>query len=177
MIKRLLLGIAGVVCTLLTIVLVLAAFKPDTFQVVRSIDIKAPPERLYPLVADFRQWVNWSPYENMGPMSRNYSGPAFGLGAAYAWEGEKPGAGRMEIVRADEPRRIVISLDFTKPFEAHNSVDFTFASKDDVTTVTWDMRGPLPYIFKIVHVVLDMDAMVGRDFETGLANLKMLAEK
>jgi hypothetical protein len=177
MIKRILAVIGGLVVLAVATVLIVAAGKPDTFRVARSIDVKAPPEKIYPYVADFHKWVDWSPFENMGAMTRSYDGAPFGVGAKYAWIGEDPGAGSMEIVQATLPTHIGLKLDFTKPFEAHNMVDFTFAPKGDVTTVTWDMHGPLPYVFKVVHVVLDMDNAVGKEFDKGLASLKTLAEK
>jgi hypothetical protein len=177
MVKKILSIIGGTVVLAVAAVLILAAGKPDIFRVVRSIDVNAPPEKIYPYVADFRKWVEWSPFENMGAMTRTYDGAPSGRGAKYAWAGEEPGAGSMEIVQATVPTHIELKLDFTKPFEAHNMVDFTFAPKGNVTTVTWDMHGPLPYVFKIVHVVLGMDDAVGREFDKGLTSLKTLAEK
>lgn len=177
MLKKTLIILGAAFALALVTVLVLAVFKPDTFEVMRSVDVKAPPAKVYPLVADFRRWGQWSPYETMGPMERRYSGAPSGIGARYDWQGDKPGMGSMEIVRAEEPHRIELKLDFVKPIEAHNLVDFTFVPKGELTTVTWDMHGPLPYVFKIFHVIFDMDAMVGKDMETGLAALKVIVEK
>jgi uncharacterized protein YndB with AHSA1/START domain len=159
-------------------VLAYAATKPDTFRVQRTTTIKAPPERVFPLREDFRTWGAWSPYEGKDPaMKRTYSGSAKGKGAVYAWEGDKNvGTGRMEIADTAPPSRVTLKLDFTKAFEAHNMVDFTLEPKGDSTTVTWAMHGPVPYMAKIMHVLIDMDRMVGKDFEVGLANLKAVAE-
>ena len=156
-----------------------AATKPDTFRVERSATIKAPPDKILPLISDFRNWRAWSPYETLEPgMKRTLSGPASGKGAVYAWEGDKNvGKGRMEIAEASPPSRITLKLDFEKPFAAHNIVNFTMEPKGDATSVTWAMHGPVPYLAKIVHVIFNMDRMVGQDFEVGLANLKALAEK
>jgi uncharacterized protein YndB with AHSA1/START domain len=161
------------------VVLVLAAMKPDTFRVERTASIKAPPEKIFPLIVDFDNWGAWSPYEKKDPgMKRVRSGAIRGKGAVYAWEGDRNvGKGRMEIADATPPSRITLKLDFEKPFAAHNIVDFTLEPKGQSTNVTWAMHGPVPFIAKIVHVVLNMDRMVGDDFEAGLANLKMIAER
>lgn len=170
----------GIVVVLLIVgVLIFAATKPDSFRVQRATSIKAPPERIFPHINEFQRWGAWSPYEKKDPaMKRTLSGPASGKGAVYAWEGNGDvGQGRMEIADASAPSRVTIRLDFVKPFEAHNIVDFTLEPKGDATHVTWDMRGPMPFISKVITLFVDMDRMVGSDFEAGLANLKAIAEK
>jgi hypothetical protein len=170
--------VAAVLVVGVVVVLLLAAQKPDMFQVKRSATISAPPDRIYPLIADFRRWREWSPYETKDPdMKRTYGAVASGTGATYGWDGDKNiGAGSMEITQADAPGKVALKLDFTRPFEAHNTVDFTLAPQGEATLVTWDMRGPVPFFAKIIHVFLNMDKMVGGDFEAGLAKLKSLAE-
>jgi len=159
-------------------VLIFAATKPDVFRVHRSASIKAPPEKIAAVLTDFRRWEAWSPWEKMDPaMKRSYGGAEKGKGATYAWEGNgKVGQGRMEITES-APQKVAMDLDFVKPFEAHNKVAFVLAPKGDATEVTWSMIGPVPYFAKIMHVFVDMDRMVGGQFETGLANLKAIAEK
>ena len=171
--------IAVVLAIAIAIILILAAAKPDRFRVQRATTVKAPPERIFPLINDFHQWATWSPYENKDPaMKRSYSGTASGKGAVYAWEGNKNvGSGRMEILDASAPAKIVIKLDFFTPFEGHNTAEFTMLPQGDVTNVTWLMYGPLPFMGKIMHVFVNMDRMVGKDFEIGLANLKRVTEK
>ena len=171
--------IAVVVVVLLAAVLVFAATKPDTFRVQRVTSIKAPPEKIFPYINDLRSFGTWSPYEKKDPaMQRTFSGPASGKGAVYEWDGDKNvGKGRMEIADTAPPSKVAIKLDFVRPFEAHNIVEFTLAPKGDSTDVTWAMQGPVPYVAKIMHVFVDMDSMVGKDFEAGLANLKTVAEK
>src|SRR4029453_8809264 len=158
----------------IAIVLILAATRPDTFSVQRAPTIKAPPERIFPLINDFHQWASWSPYENKDPaMKRSFGGAASGRGAVYAWEGNKNvGSGRMEIMDASAPSKIVIKLDFFTPFEGHNTAEFTMLPQGDATNITWLMHGPLPLMGKIMHVFINMDNMIGKDFEAGLANLK-----
>ena len=162
----------------LVIVLVMAATKPDTFRIERATSIKAPPEKIFGLINDFRNFGSWSPYEKLDPtMKRTYSGAANGTGAVYAWEGNgKAGAGRMEITKSSPPSKISINLDFTRPFAAHNIVEFTLEPRGDATQVTWAMHGRSPYLAKVMTLFVSMDRMVGKDFETGLANLRNLAE-
>ena len=168
-----------IVVVLIAGVLIFAATKPDTFRVQRSASIKAPPEKIFPLINDFKRWDAWSPWEKKDPaMKRTFGATTSGKGATYAWEGNKDvGQGSMRIAESVAPSQVTINLDFMRPFEAHNFVDFTLEPKGDITNVTWTMQGPTPYFAKIIHVFIDMDSMVGKDFETGLANLKAAAEK
>lgn len=111
-------------------------------------------------------------------MERTHSGAASGLGAAYQWEGKKAGAGRMEIVESSPPSHLVMNLDFTRPFKAHNVVSFILHPLADYTTeATWVMQGESSYISKLMQVFVSMDRMVGKDFESGLATLKATAER
>jgi uncharacterized protein YndB with AHSA1/START domain len=178
------LAIVAVVLVVAVIaVLVLAATRPDTFRVQRTASIKAPAEKIFPLINDYRNWASWSPYETRDPaMKRTFSGPPAGKGAIYEWEGNKNvGSGRMEIMDTSAPSRVTIKLDFMKPFEAHNTAEFTLAPQGDATNVstnvTWAMHGPTPFFGKILHLFINMDRMVGSDFATGLANMKATAEK
>lgn len=160
-------------------VLIVALTKPDTFRVERSLAVKAPADAIYPLVADFHRWTSWSPYEGRDPaMKRAFGGSAAGKGATYAWDGNNNvGAGQMEILEADGPSRLRIKLDFERPFEGHNTAEFTFVPQGDATLVTWAMHGPAPFLSKVMQVFINMDSMIGRDFEAGLVGLKKLTEK
>ncbi len=170
--------VAVVLAVAIAVILILAATKPDTFSVRRATTVKAPPEKIFPLINDFHQWGGWSPYETKDPaMKRTYSGAASGRGAVYAWDGNKNvGSGRMEILDASAPSKIQIKLDFFTPFEGHNTAEFTMLPQGDGTILTWLMYGPAPFMAKIMHVFMNIDNMVGRDFEIGLANLKRLTE-
>jgi hypothetical protein len=167
-----------VIVVLVVAVLIYAATKPDTFRVQRATRINAPPEKVFALINDYHRWGSWSPYEKLDPdMKRTYSGSPNGTGAVYEWEGNnKAGKGRMEIADSLPPSQVVIKLDFVKPFEAHNLVHFTLQPGGASTDVTWAMQGPSPYMMKLMHVFINMDRMVGKDFEVGLANLKAVAE-
>jgi uncharacterized protein YndB with AHSA1/START domain len=171
--------IVVVLAIAIAIILVLAATKPGTFSVRRATTVKAPPERIFPLINDFHQWGSWSPYENKDPaMKRSFSGAADGKGAVYGWEGNKNvGSGRMEILDTSEPSKIVIKLDFFTPFEGHNTAEFTMLPQGDATNLTWLMHGPASFMSKVMQVFINLDKMIGKDFEIGLANLKRLTEK
>jgi uncharacterized protein YndB with AHSA1/START domain len=149
----------------------------DTFRVERSALIDAQPDAIFAAVNDFRRWTDWSPYEKMdAQMDKTYSGPASGKGAAYAWVGKKAGSGRMEILTSEPSSRIVIQLDFSKPFVAHNTAEFTFEKQGARTRVTWAMTGPTTLMSKVMGIFFSMDKLVGPQFEEGLANLRVVAE-
>jgi uncharacterized protein YndB with AHSA1/START domain len=161
------------------VILILAATKPNSFSVRRAATMNAPAEKIFGLISDFQQWRGWSPWENRDPeMKRTYEGSGRGKGAVYAWDGNRNvGAGRMEILEATTPSKILIKLDFIKPFEGHNTAEFTMVPAGVATTVDWTMQGPAPFMSRVMQVFVDFDRMIGKDFEAGLANLKALVEK
>jgi hypothetical protein len=171
--------IALVAAVLVAGVLIYAATRPDTLHVERTAAIKAPAGIIYPLISDFHSWTSWSPYEKRDPaLKRTYSGSPSGKGAVYEWEGNREvGSGRMEITDTSAPSKVVIKLDFIKPFEGHNVAQFTMQPSGGATNVTWSMDGPSPYLGKVIGIFINMDSMIGSDFEAGLANLKTLTEK
>ncbi|MBK8015476.1 MAG: SRPBCC family protein [Betaproteobacteria bacterium] len=171
--------VAAVVVLLILGALVFAATRPDTFRVQRSASIKAPPEKLFPLIEDFHQWEAWSPWEGIDPdLKRTYSGAPSGRGAVYEWNGNKNvGHGRMEIVESTPPSKVVIKIDFITPFEAHNTVEFTLVPRGDSTEVTQAMYGQNSFMAKLMGLFFSMDKMVGDKYEQGLATLKRIAEK
>lgn len=175
MVKKIFLGLLAAIALLL----IFAATRPDTFRVERSISIKAEPAKVYALLNDFHHFPSWSPWQNLDPgMQTTHSGAPSGQGAVYAWSGnDAVGAGRMEILQTVPNASVTVKLDFLKPFEAHNTTQYSLASTGGNTTVNWAMFGPSPYISKLMGVFVSMDSMIGKDFERGLANLKAVAEK
>jgi hypothetical protein len=174
------LKIIGIVIVLAVVgLLVYAAMQPEEFRIERSATVKAPPERIYPLIASLRAWGPWSPWEKKDPaMKRTFSGPDSGVGAAYAWEGNKDvGSGRMQITEAVAPGKVVIRLEFLTPFAATHTAEFSLQPNGGATAITWAMYGKNNFLSKLIGVFMDMDKMVGADFEAGLAGLKTLAEK
>ena len=166
------------VLVLIAAVLILAAMRPESFRVQRATSIGAAPDRIFPLINDFKHWSSWSPYEKKDPaMKRTFTGEQSGKGAVYEWDGNaQVGKGRIEIIDASAPSRLTIRLDMMKPMEGHNIVDFTLEPSGAATRLTWAMRGTCGYMGKLMGLLLNMDKMIGKDFETGLANLKTLAE-
>ena len=149
------------------------------FLVERSTVIDASPDVVQPLLDDFRKWQAWSPWEDVDPdLKRTYSGPDSGVGASYAWEGNrKAGSGQMVITESVPGSKVVLDLNFLKPFKAENVTTFLLEPNGAGTTVRWEMTGKNNLFFRIVGVVFPMDKMVGKDFEKGLAQLKAAAEQ
>lgn len=175
---KLLAILAGIVVVALAGLLAFASTKPDEMRVQRQAQIKAPADRIFALINDFQRWRDWSPYEAKDPnMTRDLSGPAAGKGAVYAWNGNNEvGQGRMEILASTAPEKITIQLNFLKPMENQGIAEFTLAPAGDVTEVTWTMTMPAPLLSKVMSVFFDLDQMIGKDFEAGLANLKARTE-
>jgi carbon monoxide dehydrogenase subunit G len=171
-------GVA-VLAIVVVVVLILAASKPDSFRVERKATVKTDPGHVFQCINDFHNWAEWSPFEKIDPnMKKTFSGAASGKGAVYEWKGNnKAGTGRMEILESSAPTKITIRLDFLKPFEGHNTSEFTMVPKGDSTEVTWAMHGPSAFMMKVMHVFVSMDKMMGKDFEAGLANMKAVAER
>ena len=166
-----------IIAVLVVGVLVAAALRPNTFRVERSTIINAAPEKIFAMINDLHRFNTWNPYEKMDPQIKgSYSGADAGKGAAYAWESKKVGTGRMEILDTAAPRKVVMKLDFLKPFEGHNTAEFTLEPQAGATAVTWAMYGPTAFIPKLMGMFFSMDAMIGTSFENGLANLKAAAE-
>lgn len=171
--------IAIAIVVILALIMGLAATKPDTFTVQRVTTIKAPPEKIMSFISDFHNWPAWSPWEKLDPnMQRTFTGAPNGKGAIYEWHGNSDvGRGRMEIADFSAPSKVNIKLEFIEPVAMTNMTEFVLTPQGENTTVTWNMTGPMPFMAKVMSVFSSMDAMVGRDFEKGLAQLKTAAEK
>jgi len=170
--------IGGVIAVLLGGVLAYAATKPDTFRVERTVTIKAPAEKVFPLIDNFRAQSTWSPFEKDPNMKRTHSGAERGKGAVYEWSGNSDvGSGRIAITDVTPLSKVTMELDMLSPFPAHNIVEFTLTSHGDSTAMTWSMHGAQPYLGKVISTFIDCDKMVGGMFEDGLGKLKVLAEK
>lgn len=174
MFRKIIVGLS----VLVLLVLAYAAIQPSNYKVERSIAIKAPPEKIIPLISDFHQWPQWSPWENIDPaMKRSFSGAPKDLGAVYAWEGNRNvGSGRMEVTSLT-PTRVGIKLEFLTPQAATSQTDFVLEPQGDTTTVRWIMTGDTDFMAKLMYVFISMDSLIGPAFESGLSKLKAAAEK
>lgn len=149
-----------------------------SYTVTRSVHVDADPARCHALVDDFHEWTKWSPWEDVDPdLQRTYSGADRGVGAHYAWSGNrKAGRGSMEIV-GSTPEQVDVDLRFEKPWKAENPVAFRFEPAGSGTRVTWTMSGENTGIAAVFAKVINMDRMLGNDFDKGLARLKAVAEQ
>lgn len=160
------------------LLLAYASTRPDEFRVERRVRIAAPADKVWPLLSELRAFNRWNPYERKDPLIKSqYGGAASGIGSRYAWESDKVGVGSLEITGQEPGRAVQMKLDFLKPFEAHNRAEFALQpTADGATEVRWTMHGPANFVSKLMGVFIDMDKMVGSDFEAGLQNLRQLAE-
>jgi hypothetical protein len=151
----------------------------DMYTVARSTTINAPAETIYNQIADFHNWRAWSPWDDLDPdMQRSYSGAASGVGAGYAWSGNrKAGEGMMEITDAVQSASVQIALDFLKPFKSSSTTAFALQPQGESTEVSWTMTGPKTLMTRVMGTFKSMDKMVGPDFVKGLAKLKAVAEQ
>jgi carbon monoxide dehydrogenase subunit G len=179
MIWTIVMWIVGLAAVAVAAILIVASAKPDTFRIERRISIKAPPEEIFPLINDFHAWTQWSPWERKDPaLKRSYSGATSGKGSIYEWEGNKNvGKGRMEIAESRPSSKVLVDLYFLSPFAANNTAEFTLTPGGEATTVNWAMYGPSLFVSKVMSTVMNMDKMVGKDFEQGLVNMKAAAER
>ena len=173
MIKKILAAAAIIIVLFLLVV----AFLPGDFRIARSTTIAAPPAVIFSRVNDVREFQKWSPWAKVDPQAKmTFTGPAAGTGASFSWESAKTGEGTMTVTESRPDEFVKFLLEFRKPFTATNTADFTFTPQGDQTLVTWGMSGKNNYLFRLVGVFMNMNKMVGDDFEKGLADLKILSE-
>ena len=174
MLKFILIGLAVIIVVLAVVV----AMQPDDFRVTRSATVSAPAAVVFAQVNDLHKWEAWNPWQKKDPaMKLTFAGPPAGPGASYSWAGNNEvGEGRLTITESRPGELVRLKLEFMKPFAATNTADFTFKPEGDKTAVTWSMEGKNNYLAKALHLVMNMDKMVGGEFEKGLADMKVAAE-
>lgn len=174
MLKKLLIGLVVVVVAFVGYVMT----RPDTYHVERSAVVAAPPEAVFAALADFKTFPEWSPWQKRDPAMRTtLSSPSSGVGATYAWEGNKDvGKGKMTIVESTSPSRVRQKLEFLEPWSSEADTGFDLKPEGATTKVTWSMDGKANFMSKAMSIFMDMDKMIGKDFEQGLANLKKVVE-
>jgi uncharacterized protein YndB with AHSA1/START domain len=175
--RKLKIGLIALAVIVVGFILVVA-MQPAEFRIARTATIDAPADAVFARVNDFRGWKDWSPWAKLDPaMKETYGGASAGVGASYAWEGDdQVGSGRMTIAESRPGELIRINLEFLEPFAAENTAEFAFTPEGSGTAVTWSMTGRNGFIAKAAGLFLDIDGMVGGDFEKGLAQLKAAAE-
>jgi len=169
--------VLAVIAVAIAAVLIIAAFKPNSFSVQRSTSIAAAPDAIFPLINDLRAHRSWSPFDKDPGIKRTYSGASKGPGSALDFADRKAGTGRIEITDASQPSLVTMRLRMSKPMKCDNVVKFSLAPRSGATDVTWAMSGPQPFMGKVMSTFINCDKMVGRQFEQGLAELKAIAEK
>ena len=174
MLKIVLIGVAALV----VVAVVIVALRPSAFHVARSATMSAPPPVVFAQVNDFHRWEAWNPWGKLDPDARNtYSGAAAGPGAVFQWQGNRNvGEGRMTIVETRPNEIVRIRLEFVKPFAATNSAEFALRPVGDGTAVTWSMTGEHNFLAKAIGLFMDMDKMIGDQFENGLADMRAVVE-
>jgi hypothetical protein len=178
MLKKVILGILVLILVVIVGLLAVIAMQPEDIKVSRSAAMNASADKVFEQVNDFHKWDSWSPWAKIDPnMKTTYAGASAGVGSSYAWTGnDEVGEGKMTITKSQPSQQIGIDLEFIKPFEARNQTDFVFAPQGSSTNVTWTMTGIKNFLTKAFCLVMDMDKMVGGDFERGLAQMKAVVE-
>jgi hypothetical protein len=163
---------------LVGLLVLIVALRPSEFRVARTANVSAPPSAVFQQVNDFHNWEAWNPWGKIDPaMKKTYEGAPAGVGAVYTWVGNgQVGEGRMTITESRPSDFIRIKLEFFKPFRGTNTAEFTFEPEGDQTAVTWAMTGKLAFVPKIFHLFMNMDKMIGSQFEKGLADMKAVVE-
>ena len=174
MLKKILIGVVVVLVVFAAVV----ATRPASFSVERSATIPTPPDTAFTQVNDFHAWAGWSPWEKLDPgMKKTFTGASTGAGSIYYWNGnDKVGEGRMTMEKSERPGTIGIKLEFMRPFATTNQTTFTFAPVPEGTKVTWTMAGQNNFLGKAASMFMDMDKLVGGDFERGLSALSLQAK-
>jgi hypothetical protein len=174
MLVKILIALAVVVAGLVVVI----ALQPADFRVSRTATVAAPAPVVFVQVNDFHNWAAWSPWAKLDPaMKQTYEGAAAGAGAVYTWVGNREvGEGRMTIVESRPGDLVRVRLDFVKPFAGTSVAEFTFRPEGDRTAVTWTMTGEKSFVAKGIHLVMNMDRMIGDQFDKGLAAMKTVAE-
>lgn len=174
MLKKIFIALAVIIAVFVGVVVM----QPSEFRVARTATISAPAAAAFAQINDFHNWQAWSPWEKLDPaMKKTFEGEPAGAGAIYAWAGnDKVGEGRMTLTESRPNELIRIKLEFLQPFASTNTTEFVFKPEDDQTVVTWSMFGEKNFVSKAFGLFVNMDNMIGSDFDKGLAQLKTVAE-
>ena len=178
MLETILIALAAVLVVIVVVFVIIVAMRPADFSITRSATIAAPATDVFAQVNDFHKWDSWSPWAKLDPtMKQTYEGPPAGTGAIYSWNGNgKVGEGRMTLTESRPSDLIRIKLEFMRPFKATNTTEFTFKPTGNQTLVTWSMSGHNNFVFKAFGLFMNMDKMLGGEFDKGLTQMKSVVE-
>ena len=171
-------NILAAIAVIVIVAVVVVATRPPEFRIVRTTRISAPPPAVFAQVNDFHKWGAWNPWATLDPaMKQGYEGAPAGAGAVYTWAGNSQvGAGRMTMMESRPSELIRIKMEFLKPLAGTSTAEFAFTPDGNQTAVTWSMEGRNNLLAKAIHLVMNMDKMIGGQFDKGLAQLKSVAE-
>jgi len=166
------------IAVIFIVFVVIVALQPSEFRVARSAAMSAPAPAVFAQVNDFHKWEAWNPWAKIDPaMKQTYEGAPAGTGAVYTWAGDKEvGEGRMTIIESHPSELIRINMEFFKPFAGTSIAEFTFKPEGNQTVVTWSMAGKNNFMAKAIHLFMNMDKMIGGQFDKGLAQMKSVVE-
>jgi len=167
-----------VVLAVVVLLLVVIALRPSQFSVTRSCTVAAPSDAVFEQVNDLHNWEAWSPWAKLDPAAKStYEGPPAGVGASFAWAGNRNiGEGRMTITESRPYELVRFKLDFLKPFKGTNTAEFAFKPEGDQTQVTWSMSGHNSFFAKAIGLFINCDDMIGKQFEKGLEQLNLVTQ-
>jgi len=166
----------GVLAAVVVLLIVIAT-RPAAFRIQRTATIAAPAEVVFAQIDDLHRWERWNPFEKGDTkMRKTFEGAPSGVGSSYHFAGGQSGEGRMTLARIEPHRHVGVKAEFIKPMAATNDIDFTLAPAPGGVSVTWAMSGKNGFLGKAVSLFMNMDRMVGGQFEKGLADLKQLSE-
>ena len=178
MIKKVILGILAAILVVIVGLCAIVAMQPGEYKVTRSAVVNAPPEKVFDQVNDLHKWDAWSPWAKLDPnMQKSYAGPESGQGSTYSWSGnDQVGEGKLTIAESHPSQHVKLDLEFIKPWQAKSSTEFMFTPEGNGTKVTWTMSGSNNFTGKAFGMLMNMDKMIGNDFDKGLAQLKAVSE-
>jgi len=176
--KRTLLKILIRLAALIIVLVIVVATRPSEFRISRSAAMAAPAAVIFPHINELKKWDAWSPWMKLDPNAKStFEGPEGGKGAAMSWAGNNEvGEGKMTITESRANELVRLHLEFYKPMAGTSDAEFTFKTEGNQTTVTWTMTGKNDFIGKAMCLIMNMDKMVGGQFEQGLASMKVIAE-
>ena len=167
-----------VVAVIVVVFVIVVVLQPSEYRVARTATMSAPPTAVFAQVNDFHKWAAWNPWGKIDPaMKQNYEGAPAGVGAIYKWAGNNEvGEGRMAITESRPSDLIRVQMEFFKPYAGNGTAEFTFKPEGNQTAVTWSMTGQNNFMAKAIHLFMNMDKMIGGQFEKGLADMKSIVE-